>query len=81
MLNKNILNKNILRVDLTVLPLRVVHNQAILFLKLMSERGGSDIYTLKLNDEFLDDVTQIQSRSMSDPPPSDICFKNKMAWV
>ena len=27
------------------------------------------------------DVIQIQSRSMSDPPLSDIDFKNKMAWV
>ena len=26
-----------------------------------------------------DDVIQIQSRSMSDPPLSDIDFKNKMA--
>ena len=24
---------------------------------------------------------QIQSRSMSDPPLSDIDFKNKMAWI
>ena len=42
--------------------------------------------TLKLNDETLDrlkidDVIQIQSRSMSDPPLSDIGFKNKMACV
>ena len=28
-----------------------------------------------------DDVIQIQCRSMSDPPLSDIDFKNKMAWV
>ena len=28
-----------------------------------------------------DDVIQIQSRSMPDPPLSDIDFKNKMAWV
>ena len=27
------------------------------------------------------DVIQIQARSMSDPPLSDIDFKNKMAWV
>ena len=44
--------------------------------------------TLKLNDEFQigyksieDDVIQILSRSISDPPHSDIDFKNKMAWV
>ena len=28
-----------------------------------------------------DDVIQIQARSMSDPPLSDIDFKNKMTWV
>ena len=44
--------------------------------------------TLKLNDEFqigsksiADDVIPILRRSMSDPPFSDIDFKNKMAWV
>ena len=41
---------------------------------------------LKLNDEFLDTKNQlkmilIQSRSMSDPPLSDIHFKNKMVRV
>jgi len=28
-----------------------------------------------------DDIIQIESRSLSDPPLSDIDFKNKMAWV
>ena len=28
-----------------------------------------------------DDVIQLQSLSESDPPLSDIYFKNKMAWV
>ena len=28
-----------------------------------------------------DEVIQIQSRSMSDPPLFDIDFKNKIAWV
>ena len=42
--------------------------------------------TLKLNDEFLDrlkidDVIEIQSRSMSDPTFSDIDFKIKMVWI
>jgi len=44
--------------------------------------------TLKLKNEFLnrqksieDDVVEIQSRSMSDPPLSDIYFKNKMSWI
>ena len=46
--------------------LRVVQTQAILFLKSMPVRGGSDIE---------------QSRCMSDPLLSDIYFKNKMAWV
>ena len=43
--------------------LRVAQTQAILFLKSISERGGSDI------------EIQYQSRSMSDPPLSDIDFK------
>ena len=41
--------------------------------------------TPKLHDEFLDrleiDWKFKFSRSMSDPPLSDIDFKNKMAWV
>ena len=57
----------------------------------MSERDGTT--NLKLNDEFvrpfvrpLDRVQnrlkiQIQGRSMSDPPLSDIDFKNKNAWL
>ena len=51
----------------------------------MSERVGSDIERPAVI-EFLDqlksikdDIVQIQSRSMSDPPLSDIDFKNKMA--
>jgi len=36
-----------------IYSLRVVQTQAILFLKSMSERGGSDIQRL-LNHEFLD---------------------------
>ena len=29
----------------------------------------------------LEIVNEIQSRSMSDPPLSDIEYKNKMAWI
>ena len=61
--------------------LRVVQTQTILFLKPLSERVGSDIEQHRiLNDlkTLLDDAIQIQSRSMSDPPLSDIDFKNKM---
>ena len=69
--------------------LRVVPTQAILFLKSMSERDGSDIQRLwNWTMNFLidsksieDDVIQIQSRSMLDPTLSDIEFNNKMAWV
>ena len=36
----------------------------------------------KIDLKLIEDVViQIQSRSMSDPPLSDIDFKNKMAWV
>ena len=47
--------------------LRVVQTQAILFLKSISERDGSD--------------SEFQNRCMADPPLSDIDFKNKMTWV
>ena len=63
--------------------LRVVQTQAILFLKAMSERGESDIQRLcNWIMNFLIDYRlkiQIQSRYMSNPPLSDIDFKNKMA--
>ena len=66
--------------------LRVVQTQAILFLKSMSEWVGSDIQRLWnwmmifkiVQNRF---KIQIQRRSMSDPPLSDINFKNKMALV
>ena len=44
----------------------------VLFLKSITKRGGSDIERLSIED----DVIQIQSRSMSDPPFHDIDFKN-----
>ena len=55
----------------------------------MSEKDGTDIDGLwngMMNFEIdsrsiKDDLIQIQSRSLSDPPLSDIDFKNKMAWV
>ena len=38
--------------------------------------------TFKINSRSIaDDVIQIQSRSLSDPPLSEIYFKNKIAWV
>ena len=38
--------------------------------------------TFKINSRSIaDDVIQIQSRSLSDPPLSEIDFKNKIAWV
>ena len=66
--------------------LRVVQTQAILFLKSMSERGGPDVERLwnwiyRSTQNRLSQVIKIQNRSMSDPPLSDIYFKNKMAWV
>ena len=66
--------------------LRVVQTQTILFLKSMSERGGSDTerfwnFFLERPKSFEDGVILIQSRSMSDPTLSDINFKNKMALV
>ena len=68
------------------LKLRRVKTQTILFLKSMSERDGSEIKTtLNLNGEFFSRVWVdlethlVQSRSMSDPPHSDMDFKNKMA--
>ena len=45
----------------------------------MSEKVGSDIKRLS---KFIEvDVIQIQSRSLSDPHPSEIDFKNDMAWI
>ena len=63
--------------------LRVVQTQAILFLKSMSERVGSDIERLRiLSDVIFKDVCiQIDSRSKSEPSLSDIDFKNEMALV
>ena len=53
--------------------LRVVQTQTVLFLKSMSERGDSK--------SIEGEIIQIQSRPMSDPPLSDIDFKNKMVLV
>jgi len=37
---------------------------------------------MKIDSKLIeDDVTQIQSRSMSDPPLPEIALKNKMVWV
>ena len=52
----------------------------------MSERVGSDIqrcWNWVINFLITNrlKIILIQSRSMSDPPLSDIGFKNKMAWV
>ena len=65
--------------------LREVKAQAILFLKSMSERVGSDLEGLlnsmtwsSFNFEL---IKNFQSRSMSDPTIADIDFKNKMASV
>ena len=68
--------------------LRVVHTLAISFLKSMSESVGSDIerlwnwmMNLQIDSKSIEvNVIQIESRSLSDPPRSDIDFKNKMAW-
>ena len=60
--------------------LRVVRTKAILFLKSMSERVGSDMERLWIRmGSSLE--TPFQRRSMSDPTVSDIDFKNKMALV
>ena len=60
--------------------LRVVQTQAILCSKSISERGGSDIDRLwNLMTNFFDSKSTedyvIKSRSMSDPPLSDIDLK------
>ena len=72
--------------------LRVVQTQAILFLKSMSERVGSDIERLwnwisrstqnrlKMGS-FLNSKSLYVTYSMTDPTLSDIDFKNKMALV
>ena len=66
--------------------LRVIQTQVILFLKSISERGGFRHRTT-LNDLifffgfWVDLEIQFQSHWMSDPPFSDIEFKNKMDWV
>jgi len=69
--------------------LKVAQTEAIYLLKSMTGKVGSDIGpNLKLKDKFQDrsksiedDGIQIQNRSLSDPPLSDIDFKNKMVWV
>ena len=69
--------------------LRVVQIQAILFLKSVSEKVGSDIERLWIwmtsppidFESIKKFIIQCQRRSMSDPTFSDIDFKNKMAWV
>ena len=67
--------------------LSVVQTQPILFSS--SERVGSDIERIlnwmmnfQIDSKSIKvNVIQIQSRSLSDSPRSDIDFKNKMAWV
>ena len=63
--------------------LRVVQTQAILFLKSMSVRVGSDIERLRILSDviFEADCIQIVSRSKSEPHLSDIDFKNELARV
>ena len=66
-----------------------LQTQAILFLKSMSERVGSDIerlWSLSIKGELLErlkiDWSHLNSeRSMSDPPLSDIDCKNIMVLV
>jgi len=67
--------------------LRVVQTQAILFLESMSEIDESDIQrrwnwmrNFQIDSETIEDDI-IPSPTMSDPPLSDIDFRNKMAWV
>jgi len=68
---------------------RLVQIQAILFWNSMAQRDGYDIQRLwnwmmkfKIDSKSTeDDIIQIQSRSMSDPPLCAIDFKNKMEWV
>ena len=55
------------------MKLKIVQTKAILFLKSMSEKVGSDIERLSM--------ILFQSRCMSDPTLSDIDFKNKMVLV
>ena len=63
---------------------RVVQTKALLFLKSMSERVGSDIRRLRNrmmnflidSKSIEDDVIEIQSCSRSNPTLSDIVFKN-----
>ena len=54
--------------------LRVVHTKPILFKIPLSEWDGFDMEWLR--NWIPDDVIQIQSRSMSDPPLYDIDFEN-----
>ena len=69
--------------------LRVVQTKLISCLKSMSVRVGSYIERFWiLNDHtsidfklIESDVIEIQTRSMLDPPLTDIGFKNIMAWV
>ena len=66
-----------------------LQTQAILFLKPMSVRGGSDIERLwismtsdSINLESIEIWSfKIQSRSMKDPTLSDIDFKHEMSLV
>ena len=82
-------SNNFSQVSAERLKLRIVQTQAILFLKSMSERDGSDIKRLWIwmtnssveFDLIYKFIMLIKSRSMSDPFHSDIDFKNKMAWV
>ena len=44
-------------------------------------RTTLDLNDLIFNRFWVDLEIQFQSRSISDPPPSDIDFKSKMAWI
>ena len=51
----------------------------------MSEKVGFDIERLRILSRFQSflktDFIQIESRSKSEPPLSDIDFKNEMTWA
>ena len=65
----------------SLLQLRIVRTQAILFLKSMSERGGSDIvrHSTIVLESVWKFIIKFQRGYMSDPSLSDIDFNNKMA--
>ena len=66
--------------------LRIVQTQAILFFNQCRKESDPTYNDSKFEsaidfESIWKFIIQFQSRSMSDPPLSDIDFKNKMAWV